>query len=414
MLRTWTHKILDRMLYCRECRAITLHDVLAKEPFSVHCAVRPGIPLVCRCSACKSFFVAFSHELYFGHPTEKDEYAKLLGQNRLAVNDWVYIDGKDSPGRVKALYTTQTEDVVVLNFGGGREEKFSRPLMTGFNEKAPFGFRLIPAQCGVALLGDPVYHVLRKAFGWVVGSVSDRREEKLVVRLENGKILFITLPAEKQLLPDDVLSERLSEVLKTRASESPSLKGQAIHAVAYLKGTEKRFPDKKKLLRDVGQMREFRGVVDLVRVEPVETVSDETIRSRIIEILDGENSPFFHHSVTVRDGVATVEALYFEGNGPEKFEARIGEIPGIRGLCLELEMAPPPSDSIKNAAARLSENLLANAYFAKCRFRVIPLADEILVKCESVNPIRKHLFNLAVNHAMKGENVPVHLCAENG
>lgn len=353
--------------------------------------------------------------MYFGHPAEDAEYAKLLGQNRLAVNDWVYIDGKDSPGRVKALYTTQTEDVIVLNFGDNREEKFSRPLMTGFNEKAPFGFRLIPAQCGVALLGDPVYHVLRKAFGAVVGSISDRGEEKLVVRLENGKVLFITLPVERQLLPDDVLWGRLSGVLRSRLPKnSDKLKSQVIHAVAYLNESVDSYPDKRNLLREVQRMREFRGMVDLVRVNPAENVPDETIQNRIIEILDEENSPLFHYSVAVRDGMATVKALYFEGNDPEKSKARIGEVPGLRELGFELKMVPPPSDRIRVAAARLSENLRSNGYFAKCRFRVMPLADEIVVKYESMNLIQKHLFSLAVNHALKGENVPVHLCAENG
>lgn len=415
MLKIWTHKILDRMLYCKDCRAITRHDVLAKEPFSVHCAVRPGIPLVCKCSVCGSFVVAFSEEMFFNRPADGSEYAKLLSQNRLALNDWVYIDGKDAPGQVKALYRTQTEDVVELIFGGNRLEKFSRPLMTHFNEKAPMGFRLLPAQCGVALLGDPVYHVLRKAFGVVVGMVADRGEEKLVVQLENGKVLFITLPPEKQFASDALLKERLSARLSELSVASRGLlKWDVVHAVAYIHGTVERFPDKKIILETVHQMRGFRGVIDLVRVLPEELVTDEDLRSQIVKILDDKNSPLFNGEVEVGNGEATVKALYFAGSDLSKTKERIGELVGIRNLSFELKAVPEPSFQMKAQAEKLSCALRSNICLSKCRLQVIPLADEIIVKCEPSGLIQKKLLNRIVGRVMKGMDIPTHLCMENG
>lgn len=415
MLKTWTHKILDRTLYCKECRAITRHDVLAKEAFSVHCAVRPGIPLVCKCSVCGSFFVAFSEEMFFGRPADGSEYAKLLSQNRLAPNDWVYIDGKDSPGRVKALYTTQTEDVVELSFGGNRLEKFSRPLMTSFNENAPMGFRLLPAQCGVALLGDPVYHVLRKAFGSVVGRVADRGEEKLVVQLENGKILFITLPPEKQFASDALQKERLSNrITELFPALLGHLKWDVVHAVAYVYGAVGRFPDKKKVLDAVRQMRGFRGIIDLVRVQTAELVPDENLRSQIVKILDEKNSPLFNGEVEVENGDAMVKALYFAESDLSKIKERIGEIVGIRNLAFELKAVPEPSAQMKSLAEKLSLALKLNSCLSKCRLQVIPLADEIIVKCEPSGLIQKKLLNRIVDRVMKGMDIPTHLCMGNG
>lgn len=415
MLRTWTHKILDRMLYCKDCRAITRHDVLSKEMFSVHCAVRPEIPLVCKCSVCGAFFVAFSEEMFFNRPAEDAEYAKLLSQNRLAPNDWVYIDGKDSPGRVKALYTTQTEDVVELSFGGNRLEKFSRPLMTRFNEEAPMGFRLLPAQCGVALLGDPVYHVLRKALGSVVGMVADRGEEKLVVQLENGKTLFITLPPEKQFASDDLLKERLAGRLSERFPKIPGqLKWNVVHAVAYVHGSVERFPDKKKILDAVCQMRGFRGVIDLVRVQPVEFVSDEDLRLQVVKILDEKSSPLFNGEVEVENGEAVVRTLYFAESDLAETKKRIGEISGLRGLAFELKAVPEPSSQVKAQAEKLSLALKLNSCLSKCRLQVIPLADEIIVKCEPSGLIQKKLLNRIVDRVMKGMDIPTHLCMGNG
>ncbi len=415
MLRTWTHRILNRMLYCKECRAITRHDVLARETFSIHCAVRPEIPLVCRCSVCGAFFVAFSHEMYFEHPEDGSEYAKLLGENRLAPNDWVYIDGKDAPGRVKALYSTQTEDIVELNFGDNRIERFSRPLMTRFNEKAPMGFRLLPAQCGVALLGDPVYHVLRKVLGTVVGLVTDRGEEKLVVQLENGKVLFVTLPQERQLVPDSLLRERLSECLSARFATLPGLlKWDVVHAVAYVHGTVPRFPDRKNILESVRRMRNFRGVIDLVRVEPAEPATDEEIRARIVEVVGEKDSPLFNEAIEVRNGEATVKALYFAESDLAKVQERIGDVPGLRDLTFELKAVLRPSPYVTEQAERLLLTLRSNICLSKCRLRVIPLADEIVVKCEPSGLIQKKLINRIVVRVMKGVDVPTHLCMENG
>ena len=411
MLRIWTHRILDRMLYCKECRAITRHEILAKETFSVHCAVRPDIPLVCKCSVCGAFFVAFSREMYFGHPEDGSEYAKLLGQNRIALKDWVYIDGKDSPGRVKALYKTQTEEVIDLDFGGNRLERFTRPLMTRFNDKAPMGFRLLPAQCGVALLGDPVYHVLRKVFGVVVGSVADRGEEKLVVQLENGKVLFVTLPQERQLVPDSLLRERLSE----RFSTLPGLlKWDVVHAIAYVHGTVPRFPDRRNVLESVRRMRNFRGVIDLVRVEPARSVGDEELRGQIVGIVGEKDSPLFNDEIEVRNGEATVKALYFADSDISKAEERLGEVPGLRNLALELKAVPRPSPRVTEQAERLALALRSNSYLAKCRLRVIPLADEIIVKYEPSGIFQRKVLNRIVDRVMKGMDVPTHLCMENG
>ena len=413
MLRIWTHKISEKRLYCKKCRAITVHGILAKSALSSRCVLEPGIPLVCRCDNCGAFFVEFSHEIYFGNVREGDEYAKLLGENRLALNDWVYVEGRDAPGRVKALYTTQTEDIVVLNFGENREEKFSRHLMTRFNENAPFGFRLLPAQAGVSLIGDPVYHVIRKALGTVVGSVEDAGKEKLIVRFENGKVLFITLPDEKQFLPDAVLKNRLSEKILSLFSSAPKgFKWDVIHAVAYVSGSVERFPDKERILSAVRRMMEFRGVVDLLRVKPVGEAPDATIRLQVQEVLDEKNSPLFNASADVQEGTVVVNALYADEKALSQVKSRIGEIPGIRDLSFELSRGELPSEEMKTRAERLSEALSENRFFSKCRFRVVPLADEIVIRCCTMGLLSKKLLNLAFESVTKKEEVPVRLLLE--
>ncbi len=414
MLRFWKHRILEKKLYCAECRAITSHGVLSKEPFSVRGEIPPDIPLVCQCGVCESFFAVFSKELYFGDLRQNEDYAKLLSRSRLSPGDWLYVDGKSRPGKIDAVYNTNEEDVVVLNFGEGRSEKFTRPALSQFDTAAPMGYRLLPAQIGQTLLGDPVYHVLRKAIGTVVGTVVDGDLEKRVVQLENGKILFITLPEENQPLPDSVLLCRLNEKLSFLDSKLlANVKANVVHNIAYVYGAVPRYLDKEKIIREVNNLQEFRGVIDLlqVNVDGV-TVPDADLRNQALRILESAESPLFSYEVSVCSGAMTVNAYCLAGKSPEKIRERLCRIEGLNDISLELEEVPEPPAEMVKRAENLKKILSENPKYSKYRYHVIPLEDGIVVEGCVENVLQKSLFNIAVIRAAKGVKVSTRLRVE--
>ena len=414
MLRSWTYKLIEKRFYCAECGAICPHSIFSREPFSLHAGVPFGVPLVCQCKNCKSFFVAFSQEVYFGIYPFNAEYAKLLSQNRLAPNDWVYIDGKARPGRVSALYVTQTEEVVELDFGGTSREKFTRPVMTSFNERAPLGFKLLPAQAGVALYGDPVYHVLRKMMGFVVGFVSDRGYEKLVVQLENGKVLFITLSYEFQLVPDDILLSRLKENVSARfPALEQTLRLNVVHSVAYVYGSVSTFPEKDEVLQFVKRIPDFRGVIDLISVQiSGKAVSDADILLAAKQIVEREDSPLFMNEVTVENGNVTLNAYFTSGSDVQKIKTELSHIDGLRNIKFTLEEAPSPSPQMRHMAETLRAKI-AKMPAQNARLRVIPTEEGLLVEGYVRNFLQKSLVNLLISRSVKGVHVQTNIRADN-
>ena len=155
-------------------------------------------------------------------------------------------------------------------------------------------------------------------------------------------------------------------------------------------------------------------MIDLVRVEPARSVEDEELRGQIVGIVGEKDSPLFNDEIEVRNGEVTVKALYFADSDISKAEERLGEVPGLRNLALELKAVPRPSPRVTEQAERLALALRSNSYLAKCRLRVIPLADEIIVKYEPSGIFQRKVLNRIVDRVMKGMDVPTHLCMENG
>lgn len=416
MLRSWTYKLIEKKFYCAECSAISTYSIYSREPFSVHAGVPFGIPLVCRCKLCETFFVAFSQELYFGKPSFNAEYAKLLSQNRIAPNDWVYVDGKTRPGCVAGHYSTRTEEVVELDFGHGEREKFTRPLMTHFNERAPLGFKLLPAQAGVALLGDPIYHVLRQMTGFVVGRVSDHGAEKLVVQLENGKIIFMTLPDEYQLLPDRVLLEHLTECVKTYFSSIvETVKLNVVHSVVYVYGSVPELPLKEEVIREIKKLPDIRGVVDLLSVRiPGDPIPDDELWRAVLRILEDHDSPFFNCEIQVRDGILKLNAYYTSGSDFRTTIARLRHIQGLRDAQFEIEEvgAPPPHMRHVADMLRVKMKLDKKAKMDQ-RLRIIPMADGVLVEGSVKSMLQKSLLNIFIARAAKGVRVDTRIRIDN-
>lgn len=398
MLRYFIHKVLDMSLYCAECGSITSHSILSRELFSTRVKVQPGIPLVCTCNVCKSSFMAFTQEFYFGTSSCGNmEYAKVLERSRLIPRDWLYVKGEPRPGRVSATYQTRDSDVAVVDYGAGKEETVSRPILETFDERAPLGYRLFPAQCGVALLGDPVYHVIRDAFGKVVGRVTDGEKDKLAVLLENGTLLFITLPDENQYLPDSKLLDNLTMKISGIYPESiSSLKLTVVNAVAYLQGKASGYPLKEKIVKLVEGIPELRGCVDFIAVEVGKVVPDSSLERAAFCILEDVTSPLFNYTVEVRTGILQVSAFYSEGKDPTSVEEKLRRLEGLRDVVFEIEKAPPEAPDMRQLCLSVSRILKENPRMANSNLRVSVLDDSLLLEGRVNSILQKSLAGFVV------------------
>lgn len=396
MLRYWIHQLWEMPLFCAKCGAITAHAILAREAFSKRFGISKDVPFVCRCNACGTFFVAFAGEMYLGGNESKDEYAKLLSQNRLLPGDWVYIDGRPRPNQISGLFVTKQEETVMLK-SVGVQEKFSRPLLSRYNEQAPQGFKLLPAQIGSVLLGDPVYHVLRKATGFVVGRILDKSSEKVVVRLEGGKVLFITLPEKKQALPDDVLLKRLTaEMSRKFPGLSSEFRLNVVRNIAYVYGSVADLPTKENALAFVKSFSDFRGVVDMLSVKYAGTpISDADICRDAFRILEKEKSPLFYYDLHAENGELTLNAYYFAGSDLDGVTKELQNIAGIRRLKLELEKVEESPAALWRKANAL-EKLLKTQFIKFC-LRVIPLSEGLLVEGHVKNHLQKKMLEFFAN-----------------
>ena len=158
------------------------------EEYSTYGGLDRGIPLLCVCTHCGTIHVAFSQEFAFGRKDEAhSEYAKVYGHNRIFPGDWLYFDGATRPCIVKSFFQSRDREVVVYKRNGMPDEKYEGPKIPISHEVAPEGYRLLPAQCVNTLLGDHVYHVLRKQFGVAVGVVKDDTKAGILAIIERMK-----------------------------------------------------------------------------------------------------------------------------------------------------------------------------------------------------------------------------------
>ena len=280
--------------------------------------------------------MAFSQEFAFCRKDDgHSEYAKVYGYNRIFAGDWLYFEGADRPYVVKSFFQSNEKEVIIYKRPGLTDEKYEGPKKIVEREIAPEGYRLLPAQCAQTLLGDHVYHVLRKQFGVAVGVVKDEDKDKLVVLMDDGMMVFMSYPRYAENPPNEevvsVVRKRL-ELMSNGLSEEITV--EAGQGIVYLRGFVNSLATKRSLQTCVNGIAGLRGCVNLVQVQKLPSVSDAELERKIWDVLDDADNPIFKYNVEVKSGAAKVTFFYEDEVYPTELKSKIESVVGVVSLKL--------------------------------------------------------------------------------
>lgn len=386
------HRIHTQKLFCCGCRAVTGHGLFAREPYSTYGGMKPHIPLLCVCSQCQSAFIAFSNEFAFSRPANAGEYTKIYGHSRISAGNWLYFKGAVKPGIVKSIFKTQDREIIVVDYGGNVEKKFEFDRIDDPDEKSPEGYRLLPSQSGQTLFGDNVYHAIRDQFGVAVGLVKDGDKDKLASLLEDGSVLFITLPASVQNVPNAKLTEVIQTKLRTLFAEDVRRVSITVgQGVVYLDGLVKNFLMKRSLRACINSMPRIRGCVDFTKIVSEPGVTDDLIENRIYMLLDSFGSNVFDYRVTVTNGKAAVTLCCFEESKPKDLENRIAELPGLQDLSFSMTSISEAELQNVGVCREMERNYSLNSIFQGAKIKVSYIDGKYLLEGRVHSALQKQI-----------------------
>ena len=356
------------------------HGLFAREPYSTYGGMKPHVPLLCVCEECKAAFVAFSNEFAFSHPADAGDYTKIYGYSRIAAGNWLFFDGDLKPGIVKSIFQAPGKEVVVVSYDGV-DKKIELDSNRKIDEKSPEGYRLVPAQSAQTLLGDNVYHAIRKQFGVAIGLVKDGDKDKLGILLDDSSVLFITLPEIAQNLPNHKLTElvrnRLRQLFPDDANSVSVTVGQG---VVYLDGLVKSFLVKRSICACVNNMPRIRGCVDFMKIIAEPGITDSWIENRVYQYLESYGRNVFNYDVEVNHGCVKVSLCSFEESFPRDLEMRIAEISGIQDLAYTVSTVKASSMQNQDTCEELVQNFLKNPRFVDTKIKVSYVDDRYLIE----------------------------------
>ncbi|WP_298769387.1 BON domain-containing protein [uncultured Fibrobacter sp.] len=392
MRSQFPHRLYTQKLFCRCCKKVTEHGVFAREVYSTYGGMDPRIPLLCSCDACGTLFVAISSEFDFcRREFVNQDYAKIYGYNRIVPGNWVYFKGAPKPALVKSIFMGPEKEVLVVTYDGGAEQKLELPKVVIENEDAPGGYRLLPAQCGEVLIGDPVYHAIRNQFGVAVGLVNDGEKDKLAVLLKDNTLVFITRPPLAQNLPNDrLLATVENKIRQLFPDESGQMSIEVGQGIVYLKGSVKNLSLKRNLEACVNGIPKVRGCVNFMRIQAEPYVTDTQIEKAIYVLLENPAHHLFDYSVQVRGGKVQVNACCQEEFYSKEIESRIAEIPGVIDLSCSISIVPEESPEIIRTCRELEADLALNSRFKGTNIRVSYANKKFLLEGHVFSPIQKH------------------------
>ncbi len=367
------------------------------EEYSTYGGIERGIPLLCVCTHCGTFHVAFSQEFAFCHKDDsQSEYAKVYGHNRIFPGDWLYFDGASRPCVVKSFFQSNDKEVVVYK-NGPADAKYEGPKIQIDHEAAPEGYRLLPVQSVHTLLGDHVYHVIRKQFGVAIGVVKDDTKDKLVVKLDDGLIVFISYPRYAENPANDevvsVVRKRL-EILSNGLSEDITV--EAGQGIVYLRGFVNSLATKRAAQSVVNEIAGLRGCVNMVRVRKNSKVSDGDLERQIWDVLDDVAHPIFKYSVKVKSGAAKVTFYYEDEVYPDELKARIESIPGIISLNMHGTAILKKNLGKKDLCRKIMDKLASYRFLKNSFVHVTYVGKRYLVEGRVGNIVQREFALLAV------------------
>ena len=405
MRSQFPHRLYTQKLFCRRCQKVTEHGIFAREAYSTFGGMEPHIPLLCCCDSCGTMFVAFSNEFVFcDREYINRDYAKIYGYNRIAAGNWIYFKGAPKPGIVKSIFQSPDKQIIVVNYDGGPDQKIEKPKVVIDYEEAPEGYRLLPTQSAQTLLGDYVYHALRDQFGIAVGFVNDGEKDKLVVKLKDKTLVFITLPPLSQNLPNDklcaIVQGKLAQVFPDQCSKVTI---EVAQGIVYLDGLVDNLSIQRAMEKCVNALPKVRGCVDFTRVLVSPFVTDEQIEKAVYEQIESPGIRLFDCKLNVVEGKVQLEASCYENERPKDLENRLAEIPGVRDLiCLVTEVYEPVNVDV---CQKMESELASSAFLRGTNIRVSCNNRRFLLEGSVQSILQKELAFATVLKSLKTTSI---------
>lgn len=396
MRKQFPYKLLTQKMFCCRCQRVTDHGLFAREPYSTHGGMEPKIPLLCSCEVCQNIIVCFSNEFRFGASEKNAEYTKIYGYNRITPGNWLYFKGAVKPGLVKSCFQTRDKEIYVLAYGA-KDEKVECPKHLVNSEESPDGYRLLPVQSALTLIGDHVYHAIRDMFGVAVGFVNDGEKDKLVVQMNDNSLLFITLPQVVQNLPNAKLSDMTrNKLMQFFPEESRHVSITVGQGIVYLDGLVKNLSVKRAIRACVNGMQRARGCVDFMKIRAESYISDEQIEKSILSLLETPGLRVFNYRVQVMQGRVQISLGCIREYFPKEIESKIAEFPGVQELDVKIDSIPV--DEMKNTKVckELEYELSANSRLADSLIRVNYVDEKYLLEGKVHSLIQKQLAMFCV------------------
>ena len=341
--------------------------------------------------------MAFSQEFAFCHKDEPSEYAKVYGHNRIFPGDWLYFEGAARPCIVKSFFQSRDKDVVVYKQNGLPDEKYEGPKVTVEHEVAPEGYRLLPAQCVHTLLGDHVYHVIRKQFGVAVGVVKDETKDKLVVKMDDGLIVFMSYPRYAENPPNDAVVSVVRKQLEALSDGlSEDITVEAGQGIVYLRGFVDSLATKRAIQTNVNSIAGLRGCVNMIRVRKNSKVSDADLEKCIWNVMDDAAHPIFKYSVKVKSGAAKVTFYYEDEVYPDELKSRLESIPGVVSLNMHGTAILKENLGKQDLCRRIMNKLASYRLLKNSFVHVTYVGKRFLVEGRVTNIIQREFALLAV------------------
>jgi hypothetical protein len=304
----------------------------------------------------------------FSPPAPEGHVFKILGRSRLQVKDYVYVPGQPVTGIVKSRFRSAGQEFFIITQSTGQEIRIQSSQAS--NEEAQEAFRLLPFAVGETRIGDSIYHTIREKFGKAVGLVFSR-ESKLVVQLEDETILLLALPASRQIPENRELSNRAHLLLtQTHPEALAGIHLEAGQGILYARGTCASLIDAIALRKTLQSIPSSRGTVDIVSVQPLHPVADDTIIEALQDIAFCSEYPIFGIDVQCKEGMATVNGYCRQATVPAELQERIEAIPGLRGLQLQLLHRPQDAPGDREKALAVGQALRRNATIKDSTIRI--------------------------------------------
>lgn len=397
------HRLHTQKLFCRRCGQVSAHGLFAKEPYSTYGGIEPHIPLLCVCDHCETTFVMFSNEFTIGRKENAGDYTKVYGYNRIIPGNWVYFKGTVKPGLVKSFFQSADKEVVLVRYDGGVEKKIEGPKVVVQNEVAPEGYRLLPAQTAQILVGDHVYHSIRDKFGVSVGFVNDGEQDKLAVQLDDGALLFITLPQIAQNVPNVKLREiaqtKLQQLFPEDYRRVAITVGQGI---VYLNGIVRNLSVKRAICACINAIPRVRGCVDFTKVQVDSYTTDSQIERSILMMLETPGLRIFDYEVSVNKGVVKLKYSCYEEYFPKEVENRIAEIPGVQDLSISVSSMPVSQAENDVSCKEMEYELAVNSLLSGSVIRVSYVRNKYLLEGRVCSLLQKQMAYICA--AKKAKN----------